>query len=282
VITQPDKPKGRGLHNSMSAVKELALRSEIPVHQPEKIKDASAIGMIKDVDADLIVVVAYGKILPKEIIFAKKYGTINVHASLLPKYRGAAPIQRAILNGDKVTGMTIQHVAENLDSGDIILQQSVEISNDDTTTTLTEKLFDVGAKMLVDTVQILEKGRIKQTKQDETKMTYAHMLKKEDGLIDWTRTSSQILDQIRACNPWPIAYTISRGKMLKIFSAQAGFAEKVTPGTVAEVVSGSGFIVGTGDGSLLIKEVQLEGSKRMKAWDFIQGHRLVPTDRFPS
>jgi methionyl-tRNA formyltransferase len=283
VITQPDRPKGRGLEVSRPPVKELALKNNIPVHQPEKIKESKAIELITGIDADIIVVVAYGSILPKEIIFAKKYGSINVHASLLPKYRGAAPIQRAIINGEKETGITIQNVAVALDSGDILLQEHVAIDDADNARILTEKLFDVGAPLLIKAISLVETSTAKPVKQDGSKATLAPTLSKETGAIDWKKTTKQIFDQIRGCNPWPIAYTYYNKKIFRIFTAEPGLStNKYEPGVVTDLVNHEGFEVGTSDGSIFIKEVQLENGKRMHAWNFINGHDLKPGDIFPN
>lgn len=283
VITQPDRPKGRGLKVTPSPVKDIALHYNIAVHQPEKIKDAKAIELIKSLNPDLIVVVAYGKILPKEILGIPKYGAINVHASLLPKYRGAAPVQQALLNGEKETGVTIMRMEEALDTGDIIVQKSVPIADGDNTQTLTEKLFDVGSKLLVETIKLIESGKASGVKQDERLMSYAPALKKETGLIDWKRSAKEIFNQIRACNPWPVAYTYFNGKMLKILSAEVGLATKIfDPGEVIDCVRDEGFIVAAGSGTIYVKEVQLEGGKRMHAWEFLIGHKIKVGDVLPS
>jgi methionyl-tRNA formyltransferase len=283
VITQPDRPKGRGLKVTQSAVKELALTYSIPVHQPEKIKDANAINLVKSIAPDLIVVVAYGKILPKEIIEAPKYGSINVHASLLPKYRGAAPIQWALINGDKVTGITIQKVAEALDSGDIILQEKIDIDDSDNIKTLASKLFDIGSKLLIKAIAMIKSEEIAYIKQDERAATLAPQLEKSTGEIKWDKSAKEIFDLIRGCDPWPVAYTYFNGKMFKIFSSMIGIAEKEhKPGKVVEIAKDEGFIVGCGKGSLLIKEVQIEGSRKMDAWQFMLGHKIICGDIFPS
>lgn len=283
VITQPDRPKGRGLKLTASAVKQLALQYNITVHQPEKIKDPKSIELVKSLAPDLIVVVAYGKILPKEIINSPGFGAINVHASLLPKYRGAAPVQRALLNGEKETGITVQKVFEALDTGDIILQEKVHISGDDNTLTLTNKLFDAGASLLMKAIDLISAGKAPSVKQDPTKVSFAPMLKKETGVIDWKSSASEIFDQIRACNPWPVAYTYFRGKMLKIWSAETGLAtNKYDPGEIIDCVRDEGFIVAAVKGTVFIKEVQLEGGRIMKAWEFIIGHKIKVGDVLPS
>jgi len=283
VITQPDRPKGRGLRVTPSPVKELALHYNIAVHQPEGIKDNKAIEVIKGIKPDLIVIVAYGKILPKEILDIPKYGAINVHASLLPKYRGAAPVQWALINGEKETGITIQKVFEALDTGDIILQEKMQIEDEDNTLTLTGKLFDVGSKLLIDAIKLISSGNAPSIKQDEAGASYAPQLKKETGVIDWKKSTGNIFNQVRGCFPWPTAYTYYKDKMLKIISASPALAARnEIAGTVIDCVEDEGFIVATGDSSLFIREVQLEGGKRMHAWQFLNGHKLSPGDILPS
>jgi methionyl-tRNA formyltransferase len=283
VITQPDRPKGRGLKLAPSPVKETALHYNIAVHQPEKIKTQEAIDLIKNLKPDLIVVVAYGKILPKEIIDTPEYGTINVHASLLPEYRGAAPIQWALLNGDKETGITIMKVIEELDAGDIIIQKNIRIEDSDNTSTLTEKLFNEGAALLMETVKKIGSGKATYIKQDEKKVTYAPSIEKEMGLIDWKKSARDIYNQIRACNPWPVAYTYLNGKMFRIFSAEIGLADKNDrPGTIVDLAKENGFIVASGDGTLLIKEAQIEAGKKMNAWDLVNGRKIKIGDVLPN
>ena len=281
VITQPDRGKGRGLEISKPPVKVDAEENHIPVHQPEDIKDRSAIELVKKIGPELIVVVAYGKIIPEEIINAPRYGSINVHASLLPKYRGAAPIQWAIINGDKKTGITIQKVAYKLDSGDIILQEEVNIDGSDNTVTLTSKLFIVGARLLVKAIEQIEKGKARNVKQDESKVTHAPLLKKETGLIDWNKTSRELFNLIRGCYPWPGAFTYYKGKILKIIKAEQKAMEGGAEGKILEVVKNKGFVVGTGEGALLITEVQPESGKKMSAWEFLAGHELKAGDTLP-
>jgi methionyl-tRNA formyltransferase len=283
VITQPDRPKGRGLEVTQPAVKAVALTYNIPVHQPEKIKDIKVIKEIRDIGAELIVVVAYGKIIPKEIIDAPKHGSINLHASLLPKYRGAAPIQRSIINGDSETGVTIQRVNFELDSGDIILQSSVKIDATDNITTLTKKLFDIGEPLLIEAVKLIDGGKATLTKQDASKVTFAPLLKKEEGLIDWKKSAKDIHCQIRGCDPWPVAYTYLNGRSFRIFSAEIGLGDaKYEPGKVVDCVKGEGFIIATADGTIFVKEAQLESGKRMKAWDFVIGNKIKVGDVLPS
>ena len=282
VITQPDRPKGRGLKIALSPVKETAIHYNIPVFQPDKIKDKDAVELIRGFKPDLIVIVAYGKILPKEIIDIPKLGTINVHASMLPKYRGAAPVQRALLNGEKFTGITIMKVTEELDAGDIILQESIPIYETDNTATLTEKLFKLGAQLLVKAVSQIKSGKTKYIKQDEKMVSFAPPLTKENGIIDWNKKAADISDQIRAFDPWPGAYTYYKGKKLRILKAEHKPREGCPEGKVIEIIKNRGFVVGGCEGALLITEVQPESGRKMSAWEFIAGHELNVGDVLPS
>ena len=282
VITQPDRPKGRGLKLAPTSVKETAIHYNIPVFQPEKIKDKDTIDLIRGFKPDIIVIVAYGKILPKEIIDIPKFGTINVHASMLPKYRGAAPVQRAILNGEKFTGITVMKVIEELDAGDIILQESIPIYETDNTATLTEKLFKIGAQLLVKAVAQIKSGKAKYIKQDEKNVSFAPPLKKENGVIDWNKKAAEISDQIRAFDPWPGAYTYYKGKILRILKAEQKAREGCPEGKIIEIVKNRGFVVGGCEGALLITEVQPESGRKMSAWEFISGHELNIGDVLPN
>lgn len=292
VITQPDRPKGRGLKLAPTSVKETAIHYNIPVFQPEKIKDKDVYDLIKGFKPDLIVIVAYGKILPKDIIDIPKFGTINVHASMLPKYRGAAPVQRALLNGEKFTGITVMKVTEELDAGDIILQESIPIYETDNTATLTEKLFKIGAQLLVKAVGQIKDGKAKYTKQDEKMVSFAPQLKKENGVIDWNKKAAEISDQIRAFNPWPVAYTYHNNKILRIINAERWeMGDPSTPlrasarceaGKVIDIIKNKGFVVAACDEGLLITEVQPESGRKMSAGEFIAGHKLNIGDVLPS
>jgi methionyl-tRNA formyltransferase len=282
VITQPDRPKGRGLKVAPTPVKELALKHKIPVFQPEKIKDKDVVDLIRGFSPDLIVIVAYGKILPKEILDLPKYGTINVHASLLPKYRGAAPVQRAILNGDKFAGITIMKVTETLDAGEIILQESLPIYDADNTATLTEKLFKLGAQLLLKAVSQIKSGKAVYVEQDGKEVSYAPILKKENGVIDWKKKADEICDQIKAFDPWPVAFTYYNGKILRITKAEPMAKEGCSGGKVMEIIKNKGFVVGACDGALLITEVQPESGKKMSAWEFLSGHKIKAGDVLPS
>ena len=284
VITQPDRPKGRGLKLAPTPVKETSLHYNIPVFQPEKIKDKDTIELIKGFKPDLIVIVAYGKILPKEMLNIPKLGTINVHASLLPKYRGAAPVQWALFNGEKFTGITVMKVTEELDAGDIILQESIPIYETDNAVTLTEKLFKLGAQLLVKAISQIKDGKAKYVKQDEKMVLFAPILKKENGVIDWKKKAAEISDQIRAFNPWPVAYTYHNNKILRIFAAEKIEMrdERCEAGKIIKIINNKGFVVAACDEGLLITEVQPESGRKMSAWEFIAGHKLNVGDVLPS
>ncbi len=269
VVTQPDRRAGRGRKPILSPVKELALKEEILIYQPEKVRDASFIDTLRSLEADVMVVVAYGRILPKTILDIAPMGCINVHASLLPAYRGAAPINWAIARGEKVTGVTTMVIDEGLDSGDMLLKKEVPIEQDDNTETLYETLSLEGAKLLIETLEGLKDGSIKREVQDETLVTYAPIISKEDGLIDWSKNASDIINLIRGMYPWPSAHTKIKGKMLKVLSATAKDGNG-KPGEIIKVNKDS-IEVATGKGLVEILELQLEGKKRMKTGDLLRG-----------
>ncbi|MFH1684469.1 MAG: methionyl-tRNA formyltransferase, partial [Candidatus Margulisiibacteriota bacterium] len=235
---------------------------------------------------DVIVVVAYGKILPKEIIDIPKYGCINVHASLLPKYRGAAPMQWALLNGEKETGITIMKIDELLDTGDIILQEKVKISEDDNSITLSQKLFAAGGKLLIKALKQIENGEVKYTQQNDAQATNAPAIAKESGELDWRKSALEIHNRVRAMIPWPVAHTFYKEKLLKIWQSEIHIVDLETkfklPGTVVQIVKKEGFIVATGQGHILIREVQLEGKKRMPAYNFVIGHDVEVGETLPN
>lgn len=274
VFTQPDRPKGRELKPTPPPVKLTAERLKIPVHQPGKIKDAEAIERMRVTQPELIAIVAYGQILPKAILDIPSGGCVNVHTSLLPRWRGAAPIQHAILHGDTETGVTTMFINERMDAGDIIRQRTEPIRSDDTAGTLHDRLARLGAKLLVETIELIAGGRAPRTPQDESRTTYAKKISKEDGHIDWTQPAAQIERQIRAFDPWPSAYTFAGDVMLKVWRAEVIEATKGTPGEVLP-----GFIVATGLSGLKILELQPSGGKRMSAEEFLRGHRFEPGTR---
>jgi methionyl-tRNA formyltransferase len=266
VVTKPDTPKGRGRRVIPPPIKILTIDYNIPVLQPEKIKTEEFYSELKKCELDMICVAAYGKILPKNILDLPPYGCINVHASLLPKYRGAAPINWAIVRGEKITGITTMMMDEGMDTGDILLQKEVKIEVEDNAESLSEKLSIVGAELLIETISL--------QKQDHSKATYAPMLKKENGIIDWRTSSEEIKNLIRGTLPWPGAHTTIDGKNLKLYKAEVSHGIG-KPGEV--MLSESGILrVATGDGSIDIKEIQIEGGKRLSTRAFLSG-RKIPT-----
>lgn len=279
VVTQPDKPKGRGGRMQYTPVKEVALKYDLPVFQPLRVKDPEFIEVLKGLQPEIIVVVAFGQILPKEILEMPEYGCVNVHASLLPKYRGAAPIQWAVIDGEKVSGVTTMRMDEGLDTGDMILKKEVLLDRKETGGSLFDKLSVEGASLCVETLKRLLDGTAEFTKQDDEKSTYAKMLKKELGDIDWNDSAVSIERLIRGLTPWPSAYTHWDGKVMKIWDAEVSedtagdFGGDVVPGTIVRVEKQQ-FDVQTGDGLLIVKELQIPGKKRMDAGAFLRGYQL--------
>ena len=274
VVTQPDKPKGRGKEMQITPVKESALAYNIPVFQPVKIKNSEAVEVLRGYKADLFVVAAFGQILSKEILDMPKFGCVNIHASLLPKYRGAAPIQWAILDGEKETGVTIMQMNEGLDTGDMLTKCIVPIEDTDTGESLFDKLAKAGAKLLIETIPAIEAGTLIPEPQDNSLSTYAKMIKKEMGLIDWNKEAVVLERMVRGLNSWPSAYTKLNGKTLKIWEAITE-SENTThlPGTVTEVRKDS-IKVQTGNGLLVLKQIQIEGKKRMEVKAFLLGYSI--------
>nr|WP_302467353.1 methionyl-tRNA formyltransferase [Intestinimonas massiliensis (ex Afouda et al. 2020)] len=275
VFTQPDKPKNRGMKLLPSPVKVCALSHEIPVFQPAKMRDGEALGYLRELDPELIVVAAYGKILPSEILDYPVKGCINVHSSLLPKYRGAAPINWAILNGEAVTGVTIMHMAPALDAGDIIAQVSTPIGADETAPTLTARLAELGAELLVSAVEAIGAGTAARTPQDEADSTYAPMLSRELSPMDWSKPARTLHDQVRGLLPWPAAVAEFGGIRCKVFSTDLPIqTTDAAPGTILEAGK-RGIDIACGGGTVLhIDELQADGGKRMKAADYLRGHPL--------
>lgn len=264
VVTQPDKPKGRGKKMVPTPVKACALEHGIPVLQPEKVKEPEFVEQLRSYEPDLIAVTAFGQILSEPILEMPKYGCINVHGSLLPKYRGAAPMQWSIIDGEKVTGITTMYMAKGLDSGDMLLKAEVEITDEDTFATIHDKMAVTGANLLLDTLDQLEAGTLERIPQDHDAATYAPMITKETGHIDWSKNRQDIINLIRGLNPVPAAYTIYEEEVLKIFGAALSDvqADSAANGEIVAVVK-KGFVVKCGDGCLLITEVQARGGKRM-------------------
>lgn len=275
VFTQPDKPKGRGMEMAFSPVKELALANSLPVYQPAKMRDGTALEVIKSLKPDILVVVAYGRILPDDILAVPKYGAINVHGSLLPKYRGAAPIQWAVLNGDKITGVTTMYLASEMDTGDIIYTAETEIGEYETSGELFDRLKDMGAELLVKTLRDIDAGIAPRTPQDHSKASYVTMLDKSICPIDWNKTPREVLKHIYGLQPWPVATMELEGKTVRVFAAKYtdGKTEKV-PGAVVSTDKG-GLEIACADGeTLLITELQAPGKKRMGAEDYLRGHQI--------
>ena len=274
VVTQPDKPKGRGKEMQQTPVKACALKHNIEVFQPIKIKTQEAVEVLKGYEAELFVVAAFGQILSKEILEMPKYGCVNIHASLLPKYRGAAPIQWAILDGEKETGVTIMQMNEGLDTGDMLTKVVVPIEDCDTGESLFDKLAQAGAKLMVETIPQIEAGTITPVAQDDTQSTYAKMIKKEMGQIDWKKEAVVLERLVRGMNSWPSAYTYLADKTLKVWEAAVEPGENnVEPGTVVEVTKNS-IKVNTGKDLLVLKQIQLEGKKRMDVAAFLLGYKV--------
>jgi methionyl-tRNA formyltransferase len=294
VVTQPDRPRGRGMDVAISPVKDAATRLGIAVLQPDTIKNnadfrgqlaAIVPDAIIDAVIDAIIVVGYGRIIPQWMIDLPRLGNLNLHASLLPKYRGAAPIQWAIANGESVTGVTTMRIDAGLDTGDILMQREIPIAAEDTSETLGPKLASIGAELMVETLRGLETGQVRPTPQDHAQATLAPILKKEDGRMDFSRTATDLFNRLRGFQPWPGAFTMFKGKTLQVHRAQPWLdAVKLTPGEVA--VEGTRLLVGCGDGyskgrgkdkdtdtALELIEIQLEGKRRMTALEFINGYR---------
>lgn len=269
VFTQPDKPKGRGYQLTPPPVKELAVSRGIPVFQPRTLRDGEALAQLQVLRPDLIIVVAYGKILPKEILDLPRLGCINVHASLLPRYRGAGPIQWAVLNGETVTGVTTMYMAEGLDTGDMLESASLEIGPDETADELHDRLSQLGAKLLLSTVEKAEKGLLEPKKQDDALSCYAPMLTKELSRIDFSRPAQEVHNQIRGLSSWPAAYTFYQGKRLKVYRSHLvqGTGE---PGTLLD---SKHFVVACGEGAVQLTEVQYEGSRKMSGEEFLRGKK---------
>lgn len=281
VVTQPDKPKGRGKNLMPTPVKEVAMKYELPVYQPKKVREPEFVEILRSLKPDVMVVAAFGQIISKEILEMPKYGCINVHASLLPAYRGAAPIQWAVINGEKESGVTIMQMDEGIDTGDMIEKVVVPIAEDETGGSLFEKLSQAGAKLCVKVLKALEEGKAVREKQPEESTTpYAKMIDKKMGAINWENSAKEIEQLIRGLNPWPSAYTKLQGKTLKIWRAAVLFEDSNdAPGQVVQVTKDS-IVVQTGHGLLKILELQLEGKKRMDTASFLRGYTLKEGENF--
>lgn len=287
VVTQPDKAKGRSKELQFPPVKECALRHGIPVFQPVKIKTADAVEQLKQFQADIYIVAAFGQILSPEILALPKYGCLNIHASLLPKYRGASPIQHVIIDGESETGVTIMQMDAGLDTGDMLYQKKIPIDEEDTFETLHDKLMILGGEAIAEALELLAAGRLTPRKQNDRESCYASLISKEMGKVDFTKEAAAINRLIRGMNPWPSAYTFFRGKQLKIWRAvpvqPAGKEDAAdfpgrTAGSIVRVDKDF-FEVATGSGSLRVYELQMEGKKRMSAHDFLLGVKIEPGEK---
>ncbi len=277
-VTQPDKPKGRGGKMQYTPVKEAALKHGIPVFQPKKVREPECVEELKQYNADIIVVIAFGQILPKEILEMTPFGCVNVHASLLPKYRGAAPIQWAVIDGEEVSGVTTMQMDEGLDTGDMLLKKEIRLDEKETGGSLHDKLAAAGAELCVRTLKGLEEKTVVPKPQGESPTAYARMLDKKLGNIDWSRDAESIERLVRGLNPWPSAYTNWDGKVMKIWEARAekrAAEAGGVPGTVISVEK-DGFCVETGDGVLKVLALQIPGKKRMEADAFLRGYEIAP------
>jgi methionyl-tRNA formyltransferase len=274
VVTQPDRPKGRGQKLASPPVKIVAGDHGIAVFQPVKVRVPDFLEIIRGLRPDLIIVTAFGQILPKELLNIPRYGCINVHASLLPRYRGAAPINWCIINGETETGVTTMQMDEGLDTGDMLLKKVVPIGPDDDAQALLDLLSVVGAEALAETLDLLIAGKLNAEKQDGLLSNYAPMLKKEDGLIDWRRDPQSIRNLVRGLTPWPGAFTFLGDKTLKVYRCRVAGGSGV-PGSVLQA-DRSGLVIACGEGGLLVEELQLEGKKRLSARDFLAGYNITP------
>ncbi|MGB6483713.1 MAG: methionyl-tRNA formyltransferase [Candidatus Acidiferrales bacterium] len=284
VFTQPDRPRGRGQEAAQSPIKEAALRPGIPVHQPEKMRSEAAAELMTQIKPDAAVIIAYGQMIPRALLDIPRLGWINLHGSLLPKYRGAAPVQRAILNGEQQTGLTTMRIDAGLDTGPILEQLPVNIGPDETATELLVRMSNLGAPMMLDTLRKLDRGEITPKPQDNSLATLAPPLKKEEGLIDWAQPASAIHNRIRAFDPWPGTYTQFRGRSCHIWgrpSESDSAAAQAQCGTIVQ--KGQTILVACGQSTWLqLESVRLEGRKRVTATEFANGARLTTNDRFTS
>lgn len=279
VITQPDRPKGRKRILSPPPVKEAAIRLGIPVFQPERIREEEAVQQFVDLNPDLVVTAAYGQILPESILQQPKFGCINVHASLLPKYRGGAPIHWALINGEKETGITIMYMAKEMDAGDILAQRSIPIAKDDHVGSLHDRLSLLGAEMIKEILPAIFKGEVKAIPQDHQQATYAYNIRPEDEWIDWNRSADEIYNHVRGLYPWPVASTSWNKKRVKIWWAETSDENaSASPGTILQMEA-EGILVATKKGTIRIKELQLAGRKRMLVHEFLSGAKMKVGER---
>jgi methionyl-tRNA formyltransferase len=274
VISQPDKPKGRGKKLQPTPVKSVAQDNNLPVYQPERIKSKEFEDFLAEIEADVFVVVAYGQILSERILNMPRLGCINVHGSLLPAYRGPAPIQYAVLNGDKVTGVTTMFMDKQCDTGDILLTREIALDEGETYGSLHDKMAPIGAELLISTLKSLENGEITPEKQDNSIATHTKMIEKSMGHIDWTKSSAEIYNLVHGLNPMPGAYTSYNGDIIKIWNCVMTDIPSDEAGTIAEADCRKGLLINTGDVAVKITELQAVGSKRMKSEDYLRGHSI--------
>lgn len=278
LITQPDRKRGRKMQIIYSELKTYALDNDIEVYQPEDVNSEDSIAKIKNTDADVIVVASYGQIIKEEILYMKKFHSINIHASLLPKYRGAAPVQAAIMNEDVVTGITLMKMSKGLDTGNILMIREIPIEADDKADTLTMKLSELGAEMIVEYLNNLHKLD-EGTAQDDAKSSYVKMIRKEDAFLDFSETASKVEHMIRAMQPWPVAFTRYKGENMKLFDAKIiDNTSEAEPGTILDV-SDDGMLVKCNDKAILISEIQMPNKKRMMIKDYIRGNKIDKGER---
>ncbi len=274
VVTQPDRPAGRGLELKASPVKKLALELGLPLYQPEKIKTPESVETLVKAQPDVMVVAAYGQILPKSVLEIPKVAALNIHGSILPKYRGAAPIHYAVMAGEKETGVTIMYMNEKMDEGDGLLVKRTPIGPEETTGNVHDRLAVLGAEGLVEALELLRDGKAPRTPQDHAKATFSPSIKREKCLVKWDKSPQEIVNQVRGLSPWPLAETLWREQNLKLYSAKvdAHPAEGKRPGEVLEIKK-DGIVVAGGGGAILLKEIQPPGKKKMSAYDFTLGHK---------
>ena len=281
VFTKVDKPNLRGKKIRFSQVKEFALKNNIPVYQPNSVRDAETLNIVRDLNPDLIIVVAYGKILPKELIDIPKYGVINVHSSLLPKYRGAAPIHAAIINGESETGVSIMYIAEELDAGDIILQSKTPIYEEDNLETLHDRLAELGSEALIEAVDLIETGEAPRIAQEHEKATFVKPIQKDECIIDWSKSRKEVYNFIRGLNPFPSSHTYLDGKIFKIYDIDKIEKEyQGECGEIVDIVKNAGPVVKVQDGGILIKSAKPENKRKISGADLINGNLVKSGDKF--
>lgn len=279
VFTQPDKPKGRGHKMQFPPVKEKAAEFNIPVFQPTKMKDGTAYGILKELDPELIIVVAYGKIIPQDILDLPKYGCVNIHASLLPRYRGAAPIQWCVLNGEKKSGVTSMQMDSGLDTGDMLIKAETEIGENMTAGELHDKLSKLGAEVMSQTIKKIIDGTLEREKQDDLLSNYAPMLSKELCPVDWSKSADEIHNQVRGLSPWPIATSVLNGEIYKLHKTEKIGKTKGEPGEIVSTQGGLTVACGDGNGVRILM-IQAPGKKAMGCADFLRGHKIEVGEKF--